>query len=77
MGSGDTREKVFTGYTRKVKLESRLKALELAGKHIGVQAWLDRHQHEQRRPMLIRIDHQAGSETRSYDGEGEGEDGEA
>ena len=76
VGSGKTREKLFLGYTRKVKLESRLKALELAGRHIEVQAWLDKHQHDQKRPMLIRINHRAGTEERVYDGEGE-EDEEA
>jgi len=67
IGSGEDRERVFTGYTRKIKLESRLKAIELAGKHAAVNAWVSRHSVEPDLPLVIYRDYTGGAYARAKD----------
>jgi len=43
IGEGD--DQVITVTIGKIKLPDSVKRLELAGKHISVQAWADRHEH--------------------------------
>ena len=64
-GTGEDRERAFTGYTKKIRLESRMKALELIGNHVSVQAWPSRHSVQgEGRPLLVRIDHRLGTVER-------------
>ncbi len=64
---GKERKRVFTGYTKKIKLESRLKALEMIGKHIAVQPWTGKHPVEGDVPLMIYRDYTGGAHTSSDD----------
>lgn len=42
-GSGEARTQI--GWTKKVKIADRLKALEMIGRHVSVGAFIERHEH--------------------------------
>lgn len=46
---------VLVGHTRKMRMESKLRALEMIGKHVNVQAWRDRLEVNDGNPVNIVV----------------------
>lgn len=54
-GEGDDRERVWTGYVRKVKLTDRFKHLEAIGRHTEVKAFKDSMEFEAKGPLAEQM----------------------